>query len=189
MQCGRLPKVPLTIPTGPTRISMPSCWAPCQSLGGRPRNRVWSKGVTVWVAPRPVLSGHRQLEFDALVVATDVLIADRPICSYAVESVRLEVAGMEPWRVAGVVDHGAADAAPGVVLAQLDRVVAAENALLRPVQGMRAGLVGNPVLVGMPERAGLQYHDAPARSRQPLREYRPAGAGPDDDRSTSSSSR
>ncbi len=36
MQCGRLPKVPLTMPTGPARISMPSFAAPCHSRAAAP---------------------------------------------------------------------------------------------------------------------------------------------------------
>src|SRR5438874_445865 len=36
MQWGRLPKVPLTIPTGPTRIRMPSRSAPAQATAAAP---------------------------------------------------------------------------------------------------------------------------------------------------------
>jgi len=88
---------------------------------------------------------------------------------------------MKPRRVAGVVDHRAPDAAPGVVLAQLDRIGAADHALLGPVELMRAGLVRDPVLVGVPERPGLDDHDPPTVARETLGEHRAPGAGADDD--------
>src|SRR5438270_2035513 len=132
------------------------------------------------VAPGPVLSGDRQLGLDAFVVPANVVVPDRPVRSDPVQGVGLEVTGMEPRTVAGVVNHGAAHAAARVVLAQLDWVFSADDALLRPIQGMGAGLVGDPVLAGMPERAGFEYHDPPAGARQPLREHRAAGARPDD---------
>lgn len=133
------------------------------------------------IAPRPVLPGHRQLQLDLLVVAAQVLVPDWPVGPHPVQGVGGEVAGMEPRGVAGVVDHGAAHPTPGVVLAQLDRVGTADDALLGPVQRMGAGLVGHPVLVGVPERAGLQDHHPPAGAGQPLRQHRAAGAGADHD--------
>src|SRR5204862_6739258 len=54
---------------------------------------------------------------------------------------------VEARRVARVVDHRAADAAPRVVLAELHRVLAAGDPLVGPVELVRAGLVGDPVLV------------------------------------------
>lgn len=138
------------------------------------------KGIAMRVAPRPILAGHRQLELDLLVVGSDVLVAQGPVGAHPVEGAGREIAGVEPRGVAGVVHHGAAHPAPGVVLAQLNWVVTADDALLGPVQRVGAGLVGHPVLVGVPERAGLEDHDPPARTRQPLRQHRATGAGPDD---------
>ena len=88
---------------------------------------------------------------------------------------------MKPRRVPGVVDHRAAHTAPGVVLAQLDRVRPADHPLLRPVQGVAARLVGHPVLVRVPERARLEDHDAPAAAGQPLGQHRASCACTDDD--------
>ena len=45
---------------------------------------------------------------------------------------------------------------------------------------MGAGLVGYPVLVGVPERAGLDDHDPPPGPGQALGQYRPARSGADD---------
>jgi len=135
----------------------------------------------VRVPPGPVLPSDRQLGLDAFVVRAQVLVADRPVGADAVIGQGGEVRGMEAGGVAGVVDHRAADAAAGVVLAQFDRVVAADDALLGPVQLVGTGLVGDPVLVGVPERPGLEDDDLPAVPGQPLREHRAAGPGADDD--------
>ena len=51
---------------------------------------------------------------------------------------------------------------------------------LVPVQLVRAGLVGDPVLIGMPERAGLDDHDPPSGPGQALGQDRSSGAGADD---------
>ena len=68
----------------------------------------------------------------------------------------------------------------GVVLAQLDRVIAADDPLVGPVQVVRAFLVGNPVLVGIPERTALEHDDPPAGAREALREHRTPRAAADD---------
>ena len=45
---------------------------------------------------------------------------------------------------------------------------------------VRAFLVGDPVLVGIPEGASVEHDDPPARSRETLREDRSSGAAADD---------
>ena len=136
--------------------------------------------VAVRVAPRPEVAGHRQFELEALVVALEVGVADRPVLPHPVATADLEVGGMKSRAVAGVVDHRAADPVPAVVLAELDRIRAAGDAVVGPVEPVRSGFVGDPVLVGIPERAGLEHHDLPAASRQPLSERAAAGARADD---------
>ncbi len=135
----------------------------------------------MWVTPGPVLAGDRQLGLDLLVVRTQVLVVDGPVGADAVVGEGGKVRGVEPGGVTGVVHHRTADAATGVVLAQLDRVRAADDAVLGPVQLVRPGLVGHPVLVGVPERAGLENDDVPAVPGQPLGQHRTARAGADDD--------
>ena len=88
---------------------------------------------------------------------------------------------MKTRAVAGIVDHRAADPPPGVVLAQLDRVRAADDPFLGPVQLVRAGLIGDPVLVRVPERTGLQDDDLPPLAGQSLGQDRPTGSGTDHD--------
>ena len=136
--------------------------------------------VAVRVAPRPELAGDGQLALEPLVVGLQVLVGDRPVGGHAVARVDLEVGGVKARRVPGVVDHRAAHAAPAVVLAELDRVLAADDPRLGPVQLVCAGLVGDPVLVGVPERPGLQDQHPPAPPGEALRERRAAGARADD---------
>ena len=170
MQCGRLPNAPLVIPTGPTRISIPSLRAPGPGHLGPAGDRVGGVGIAVRVAPWPPLAGDRQLELESLVVGLEVLVGDRPVLPNPVAGADLEVGGVKARAVAGVVDHRAADPVAGVVLAQLDRVAAADHPILRPVDLVRAGLVGDPVLVGIPERARLEHDDLPAAAGEPLGE-------------------
>ncbi len=143
-------------------------------------DRVRAVRIAVRVAPGPELAGDRQLALQALVVGLQVLVGDRPVGGHAVAGVDLEVRGVKAWRVAGVVDHRAADAAAAVVLAELHGILAADDPRLGPVQLVRAGLVGDPVLVGVPERPGLQHEHAPALAREALRERGAAGARTDD---------
>ena len=58
---------------------------------------------------------------------------------------------------------------------------ATDDPLLGPVELVRPGLIGDPVLVGVPERARLDDHDPPALPGQALRQHRPAGARADDE--------
>src|SRR5207302_596439 len=73
-----------------------------------------------------------------------------------------------------------ADAAAAVVLAHLDGVAAADEALLRPVQPVRGRLVRDPVAVGVPKRTRLEHEHAPAGAGEPLRKDAAAGAAADD---------
>src|SRR3954468_5320673 len=77
--------------------------------------------------------------------------------------------------------HRAADALTRVVLSQLDRVVAADDPLVGPVERVRALLVADPVAVRVPERALLEHAALPACASQTLREHEPASAGADDE--------
>ena len=147
----------------------------------RPGDRVRGERVAVRMPPRPVLPGHGQLPLDPLVVRAQVGVTDRPVRADPVVGEGGKVAGVEARGVAGVVDHRAAHPAPGVVLAQLDRVGSADHPLLGPVQVVAARLVGHPVLIGMPERARLQDHDLPAAPGQALGQHRAARACADDD--------
>ena len=150
------------------------------SAPGGARDRMRAVRVAVRIAPRPVLAGDGQLALDALVVRLELVVRIRPVGADAVFGLRAEVGRMEPRRVAGVVDHRAADAMAGVVLAQLDVVAAADDPLVGPVDRVRAGLVGDPVAVRVPERPLLEHDDAPALAGEPLREQAAAGAAADD---------
>src|SRR3954449_12290698 len=88
---------------------------------------------------------------------------------------------MKPRCESCVMDHRAADAASAVVLAELDRILAADHARLGPVELVRAGLVGDPVRIGTPEGARLEHEHLPIAPCQALGERRPTGAGADDE--------
>ena len=137
-------------------------------------------GVAVRVAPRPVIARHRQLELEPLVVGPQVGVVDRPILADAIPRADLEIGRMKAGAVAGVVDHRAADPLAGIVLAELDRVLASGHARVGPVQLVRARLVGHPVPVGVPERPDVEHDDVPAASGQPLGERGPTRPGADD---------
>ena len=153
---------------------------PAPRLFGAAGDRVRPMRVAVRIAPRPVLTGDRQLELEALVVGLEVGVGDRPVLRHAVARAHLEVRRVKARAVAGIVDHRAADAVAGVVLAQLDGILAADYALVRPVELVRAGLVGDPIGVGIPERPTLEDDHAPAAARQALSERAAARAAADD---------
>ncbi len=144
-------------------------------------HRVGVVGVSVRVAPRPVVTGDGQLALDQLVIFLEVVVADRPVGADTVGGEGVEVAGMEAWGVAGVVDHGSADASAGVVRPERDRVLPADHPRIGPEEPMGPGFVGDPVLVRLPPRAGVDQHHAPAGTGQALGQHGAARAGADDD--------
>ena len=135
-----------------------------------PADRVRSLRIGVRIAPRPVLTGNRQLGFDRGVVRPEFLVADRPVRTDTIAAHRVEVTGMKPRGVAGVVDHRAADPTAGVVRPHRDRVRTGDHPRLGPVQVMRPRLIADPVRIGVPERAGVQPHYLPAGPGQPLQQ-------------------
>ena len=180
MQCGRCPKRAVGDPDRADAHLDPQAARALPRAQRAGADRVRAVRVAVRVAPRPALPGDRQLALEPLVVGLQLLVGDRPVGGDAVAGADLEVGGVKARGEAGVVDHRAADAAAAVVLAELDRVLAADHPRLGPVELVRAGLVGDPVLVGVPERPGLQHEDPPASAREALGERRAAGAGADD---------
>ena len=145
-----------------------------------PADRMRPVRVAVRVSPRPALAGHREFLLDLLVVRAQLGVAHRPVGAHAVDGVRGEVARVEARRVPGVVDHRAADAAPGVVRAHRHRVGPGDHPRVGPVQVVRACLVAHPVGVGVPERAGVQGRHPPPGPGQALQQDRAARAAADD---------
>jgi len=108
---------------------------------GRPADRVRAVRIAVRIAPRPVLTGHGKLLLQALVVALELGIADRPVRADPVARHRLEVRRVKARNVAGEMHHRAADAPARVVLAQLNRIVPTDDPRVVPVDVLRALLV------------------------------------------------
>ena len=118
------------------------------------------------IPPRPVLPRDRSSSPTSLIVWLEIPEEIGQSASNAVNGPGLEVRGMKARRVAGVVDHRTANPTPAVILPQFDRVGTPDHAVLRPVQGMRARLVGDPVLIGVPERASLDDDHSPPLTGQ-----------------------
>ena len=137
--------------------------------------------VAVPVAPRPVLPRDGQLLLQVLVVRAHVLVRQRPVRPDAVVREGREVTRVEARGVARVVHGRAADTATAVVAAEGDWVLTRDDARLCPVEVVAAGLVGDPVAVGIPERPRVEPHDPPAGACEPLQEDRPTGAASHDD--------
>ena len=146
-----------------------------------PCDRMGAVRIGVRVAPGPVLTRHRELALELLEVRLQVPVRDRPVRTHAVARVHLEVRRVEPRRVPREVRHRSAHADAGVVLAELDGIVAADDPRVRPVELVRRSLVRHPVLVGVPERPLLEDHDPPAGAREPLRERDAARPGAHDE--------
>ena len=85
--------------------------------------------IAVRVAPRPVIARDRELELEPLVVRLEIFVGDRPVLPHPVTRSDLEVRRVKARAVAGVVDHRTADAMAAVVLAELDRIRAADDPL------------------------------------------------------------
>src|SRR6266568_1811179 len=88
------------------------------------RDRMRGMRVAVRVAPRPVLSGYRELALDALEVRPEVPVGDRPVRGHTVARPDLEVRWMKARRVTREMGHRSTHADARVVLAQLDRILA-----------------------------------------------------------------
>ena len=141
MQCGRLPKRPLVMETGPDAHLDAAVLGAAPGDGGGAGDGVGGVGIGVRIAPRPILARHRKLAFDALERGLELLVGDRPIRGDAVAGLDLEVGGMKARDVAGEMGHRPADADAGVVLAHLHRILAGDDALVGPVDGAGALLV------------------------------------------------
>ena len=76
-------------------------------------------------------------------------------------------------------DHRSAHTATQLFF-HLDRVGAADDPLLVPVEPMGSGFVGDPVLVGMPERTSFDDHDLPALASDALGQHGATRARSDD---------
>ena len=181
MQCGRFPKRPFGMATGTDpRLDARGLRAAQEHLAVA-SDRVGVVRIRMRVTPRPRLTCDGQFVLDRRVERFEIGVADRPVGAYAVVGVGREVGRVEPRGVAGVVDHRTAYAAAGVVRAQRHGVDRHRSGAARSSRGVCAALVGDPVGVGIPERACVQADDPPPGARQPLGEYTASCSGSDDD--------
>ncbi len=148
----------------------PEPFAPVDEHVAVARHRLSLKRVAVRITPRPWLAGDWQLLLDLFVVRPQLVVRDGPVRADAVVGEGREVGRMEARRVAGVVHHRSADAAPRVVRTHRHRIRAADESRIGPVERVRTALVAYPVGFRIPERAGIERDDAPPRAGQPLRQ-------------------
>ena len=142
---------------------------------------VGTVGVAVRIAPGVISrAGDRHLELQLLVIRLDVFVGDGPVGAHAVPGVDLEVGGMEARREGGPVNGASADAFAAVVGAERERIGAAGNARVVPVELVRALFVADPVPLGIPERARLQTDNVEAGAGQTLQKYAACGTDADD---------
>src|ERR1700742_4324034 len=87
---------------------------------------------------------------------------------------------MKAGHIARKMDHGPSDAAARVVAAQLDGMRSRDDARFIPVQLVRAGLVTDPVLVGVPKWPRVEDDHAPPLAGQPLCKDGAPGSAADD---------
>src|SRR5690348_2791985 len=87
---------------------------------------------------------------------------------------------MEARREASPMHRAAADALAAVVGAEGQRLAAAGDAQVVPVEVVRSDLVADPVALGVPEGSGVEADDAEAGAREALDEHAAGRADADD---------
>ena len=104
----------------------------------------------------------------------------RPVDADAVLGVDAEIRRMKARREGRPMHRAAADAFAAVVFAEGQRMLAAGDPQIGPVQFVRALFVADPVTLGIPERASLETDHPEARPRQALQQYAAGRADADD---------
>ena len=77
-------------------------------------------------------------------------------------------------------DGAASNALAAIIRAKFERVRAANHAQIFPVELVRAGFVADPILLGVPEGAGLETDNVEPGTRQPLQQDTTGGADAND---------
>ena len=114
---------------------------------------------SLW-APRVVdRAGDFQRLLDFVVIAHHLAPFDRPVRAIAKLGARLEPLGTKPQRHHGEMHGRAADRFAGIVGAELNRIVAVDDALVRPVQLALLIFIRGKILQRPPVRPGVKGHD------------------------------
>ena len=113
--------------------------------------------------------GDLQRLLDLGVVVPHLAPIERPVRAVAEQAARLEPFRAEAQRHHGEMHGAAADRLAAVVAAQLQRVVAVDDALVGPVELGLLGFVGGEILQRPELRAGIERHDREALLRPACR--------------------
>ena len=128
-------------------------------------------GVAVGMAPRIVSrTCDRHLELNLLVIGSQVVVTHRPIDGNAVFRVHAEVRRVQPRRKGRPVYGTTANATTAIVGAEGQRMLAAGDAEIFPVELVRTGLIADPVALTVPEGPGLKTNHIESRPCQSLQQ-------------------
>ncbi len=83
---------------------------------------------------------------------------------------------MKAWSEPRPMHRSATHALATVIRAQRQWMLAAGDAQIVPIQFVRAGLITDPVPLGIPKRTGLDADDTPSCLGQALHQHPPGGA-------------
>src|SRR6185312_1066612 len=125
---------------------------------------------TVWIAMRIAPGKVRRtrdgnLALQQFVVGFQVVIGNGPVRSHAVFGIYAEIRRMEARRECRPMHRSAADSFSAVIFTKRQRMLAARNPQIGPVQLVRSLFVADPVAFRIPERARFDADDLKAGAR------------------------
>src|SRR5437764_5261603 len=111
--------------------------------------------ISVRISPREVgWTGHWNFSLQEFVVGFQVLVGDGPICADSVFCVHPKIRWMEARSERRPMNGATAHAFAAVIFAQRERIFAAGNPQIVPVEFVRSLFVADPISFRVPERSG-----------------------------------
>jgi hypothetical protein len=123
--------------------------------------------ISPWKPCRP-RNGNFLLE--QFVVRLEVPIRNRPVDTDTILGVDTKIRRMESRRKRGPVHRAAAYSLAAVVRSQRQRMLAARDPQIVPVELVRSLLIADPFPFRIPEWPGFQSHDSESCARKPLQQ-------------------
>ena len=138
-------------------------------------------GIAPTRRPPRIAQGARYFQrlLGLLIIGRELLITYRPVKTVAEAAARLEPFGPEAKRDHAVMNCRAANAAPRIIAAERNRILAANDALVCPVKRLLGELVRCEVVERAPEGAGFEDDDGEAFFREAAAKRGAASAGAD----------
>ncbi len=125
-------------------------------------------------------TSHGQFALDQFVVGFEIPVRDGPVGADSFAGIDVEIGGMKSWREGRPVDRASTNTLAAVVGAQRERVFAARDPFVVPVEIVRAFFVAHPIGFGIPERTRIEPYNVEARASQTLQQDTSACAYADD---------